>query len=75
LVIFELFSFFKILTRNQNISSVSFGLFLTVHHVFDGFLLRKIAFGLLNPNRWNVLDISTQKFFLHKDLSNLNQTN
>jgi hypothetical protein len=42
--------FFKILTLNRNINTVSFGRFLTVHNVFlIDFLLRKIACGLLNP--------------------------
>jgi hypothetical protein len=44
------FIFFKILTLNRNINNVCVGLFLTVHNVFDQFLVRKIAFGLLNPN-------------------------
>jgi hypothetical protein len=46
-----LFSFFKILTLNQNINSESFRVFLTVHRNFSGiFLHRKNSFGLLNPN-------------------------
>jgi hypothetical protein len=46
-----LFSFFKILTLNQNINSESFRVFLTVHHNFSGIFFHRInGFGLLNPN-------------------------
>jgi hypothetical protein len=46
-----LFSFFKILTLNQNINNESFWVFLTVmHHNFSEILHRKNGFGLLNPN-------------------------